>query len=116
MFSIKLIIRRNIRYGPKMIETIKLLYIITAIGEKEEIVASEEEIYGVVKGMASRMGKNADELLAEYSKEGTLSEVGFNVVREKVFAMLLDKATIKEVGAETEKPAKAKKEKKSKKK
>ena len=95
-------------------ETIKLLYIITAIGEKEEIVASEEEIYGVVKGMASRMGKNVDELVAEYSKEGTLSEVGFNVVREKVFAMVLDNATIKEVGAEEEKPAKVKKEKKSK--
>ena len=92
-------------------ETIRLLYIITAIGEKEEIVASEEEIYGVVTGMASRMGKSADELMEEYSKEGTLSEIGFNVVREKVFAMLLEEATIKEVGAEEKKPAKAKKTK-----
>jgi len=95
-------------------ETIRLLYIVTNIGEKEEMAASEEEIYGVVTGMASRMGKTADELIEEYSKEGTLSEIGFNVVREKVFAMLLEEATIKEVGVEEEKPAKATKPKKAK--
>ena len=54
--------------------------------------------------------------MGEYSKEGTLSEIGFNVVREKVFKMLLDSAKITEVGggaeAEKEKPVKEKKEKK----
>jgi len=96
-------------------ETIRLLYIITAIGEKEDMEASPEEIHDVVTGMATRMGKRAEDLMEEYSKEGTLSEIGFNVVREKVFAMLLEKANIKEVGAEAEKPKAKKKSKKKEK-
>jgi len=95
-------------------ETIRLLYVIKAIGEKEEMKATEEDVRGVVVGMAARMGKNPEDLMEEYTREGALDEVGFNVIREKVFALLLDKAKITEVGAETEKPAKAKKEKKSK--
>ena len=69
-------------------ETIRLLYIIKAIGEKEELEASEEEIR---------------------------DEVGFNVIREKVFKILLDSAKIKEVGTvggEEEKPKKKSKKKK----
>lgn len=101
------------------VDNIRLLYIITAIGGKEEIEASEEEIRDVVTGMASRMGKHAENLMEEYSKEGTLSEIGFNVIREKVFKMLLDSAKITEVGggaeAEKEKPKAKKKEKKGKK-
>jgi trigger factor len=95
-------------------ETIRLLYIIARIGEKEDIEASEEEISDVVTGMATRMGKKIEDLIEEYSKDGTLSEIGFNVVREKVFTLLLKKANITEVGAEAKKPAKAKKEKKGK--
>jgi len=96
-------------------ETIRLLYIITAIGEKENIEASEEEIRDVVTGMATRMGRQADDLMQEYSRDGALSEVGFNIVREKVFKLLLDSAKIKEVkggGESTEKPVEKKKGKK----
>jgi trigger factor len=96
-------------------ETIRLLYIITQIAEKEDIKASEEDILDVVTGMAGRMGKPTEDLMEEYSKDGTLSEVGFNIVREKVFALLLEKANISEIGAEAEKE-KAKAKKKSKKK
>lgn len=99
-------------------ETIRLLYIITAIGEKENMEASEEEIADVVKGMAARMGRNADDLMEEYRDEGNLAEIGFNIVREKVFKLLLDSAKIEEVGVvgeeEEEKP-KAKKKGKGKK-
>jgi trigger factor len=94
-------------------ETIRLLYIITQIAEKEDIEASEEDIRDVVTGMAARVGKPEEDLMEEYSKDGTLSEIGFNIVREKVFALLLEKANITEVGggAEEEKPAKEKKTK-----
>jgi len=92
-------------------ETIRLLYIITQIAEKEDIEASEEDIRDVVTGMAARVGKPEEDLMEEYSKDGTLSEIGFNIVREKVFTLLLEKANIKEVGAEAEKPAKEKKTK-----
>lgn len=94
-------------------ETIRLLYIITQIGEKEDIEASEEEIRDVVTGIAARMNKPVEDLIEEYSKDGGISEVGFNVVREKVFTLLLEKANITEVGPGAEKP-KAKKEKKAK--
>ena len=95
-------------------ETIRLLYIITQIAEKEEIEASEEDILDVVKGMAGRMDKPVEDLMEEYSKYGTLSEIGFNIVRERVFTLLLEKANITELGAEKEKPAKAKKKSKKK--
>ena len=98
-------------------ETIRLLYIIKAIGEKEEMQANEEEIREVVAGMAARMGKSPDDLLEEYTKEEALDEVGFNVIREKVFKLLLDSAKITEVGEEAEeKKPKAKKSKKKEKK
>jgi trigger factor len=96
-------------------ETIRLLYIITRIAEQEGIEASEEDILDVVTGMAARMGKPKEDLMEEYSKDGTLSEIGFNIVREKVFALLLEKANITEVGAEV-KEDKPKAKKKSKKK
>jgi FKBP-type peptidyl-prolyl cis-trans isomerase (trigger factor) len=98
-------------------ETIRLLYVIKAIGEKENMEATEEEIGGVIAGMAARMGKNPDELLDEYIKEGNMEEVGFNVIREKVFKFLLDSAKIMEVSEEkAEKKPKAKKSKKKDKK
>jgi len=93
-------------------DNIRLLYIITAIGEKENIEASEEEIRDVVTGMASRMGKQAEDLMQEYSRDGALSEVGFNIVREKIFKLLLDSAKITEVdsgGAESAKKPEEKK-------
>jgi trigger factor len=100
-------------------ETIRLLYIITQIAEKEDIEASEEDIRDVVTGMAARVGKPEEDLMEEYSKDGTLSEIGFNIVREKVFALLLEKANITEVGGvgeeEKEKPKAKKKSKKKEK-
>jgi len=51
-------------------ENIRLIYIITAIGEKEEIEASDEEVYSVVAGMAARMGKSVDDLMKEYAGMG----------------------------------------------
>jgi trigger factor len=96
-------------------ETIRLLYIITRIAEQEGIEAGEEDILDVVTGMAARMGKPKEDLMEEYSKDGTLSEIGFNIVREKVFTLLLEKANITEVGAEV-KEDKPKAKKKSRKK
>ncbi len=95
-------------------ETIRLLYIITTIAEKEDIEASEKEIGEVVTGMAARMGKPAEGLLEEYGKDGTLSEIGFNIVKEKVFTKLLDTAKVTEVGGAAGEPAKAKKKSKKK--
>ena len=92
-------------------ENIRLLYVIKAIGEKEEIQASEEEILEVVEGIASRMGKSTDAVMEEYGREGALDEIGFNIIREKVFKMILDSAKIKEIGggAGEEKPRSGKK-------
>jgi trigger factor len=90
-------------------ETIRLLYIIKAIGEKEGIEATEEEVQHVITGMAGRMGKSPAELLEQYTREGALEEVAFNVIREKVFKLLLDTAKVKIVSEGEEKPKTTKK-------
>jgi len=90
-------------------ENIRLIYIVTAIGEKEGIEATEEEISGVVAGMAARMGKRAEDLMKEYARDEALGEVGFNVMREKVFKIILDSAKIEEV----EEPEAVKEEKRT---
>lgn len=96
-------------------ETIRLLYIIKAIGEKERIEATEEEVQHVITGMAGRMGKSPAELMEQYTREGALEEVAFNVIREKVFKLLLDTAKVKIVSEAEEKPkAKKKSTKKEK--
>ena len=50
--------------------------------------------------------------MKEYLANGTLADIGFNIAREKVFAMLLVKATIKEVKTGSGGKEKEKKEKK----
>jgi trigger factor len=90
-------------------ENIRLLYIIKAIGEREEFEATEEDVQNVIVGMAGRMGRTPEDILEEYTRDGALEELGFNVIREKVFKMLLDSAKITEMGAEEEeKPKKGK--------
>ena len=84
-------------------ETIRLLYIITEVAEKEGLQASEEEIKAAVEESAGRQGRNPDDLMDEYAKDGTLGEIGFNIVREKVFEKLLDSAKITEVEDKPEK-------------
>ncbi|MDF1536694.1 MAG: trigger factor [bacterium] len=78
-------------------EQIRLLYIISEIAEKEGMKAGEEEVTEVVRQSAVRMGKNMDELMEEYAGNGTLNEIGFNLVREKVFDKILETAKITEV-------------------
>jgi len=90
-------------------ETIRLLYVIKAIGEKEGMEATEEEVRHVITGMAGRMGKSTDELMEEYTREGALEEVAFNVIREKVFKKVIDSAKIKIVSQGEEKPRAKKK-------
>jgi trigger factor len=98
-------------------EQIRLLYIIGEIAEKEGVNAKAEEIRAVVQKRAQRSGRDTEELMNEYAGNGTLADIGFNITREKVFEMLLEKAKITEVKAEAGKQGKKNKpEDKSKKK
>ena len=98
-------------------DQIRLLYIISEIAEKEGMKAGEEEVTEVVRRSAAQQGKDVDELMEEYVENGTLNEIGFNLVREQVFDKILETAQVTEVEPVTEeKPKKAeKKAKKSKK-
>ncbi len=97
-------------------EQIRLLYIISEIAEKEGMKAGEEEVSDVVRKTAVRTGKKVDELMDEYAESGTLNEIGFNLVREKVFDKILETAKVTEVEPEGEGTAAEKPGKKSKKK
>ena len=78
-------------------EQIRLLYIVGEIAEKEDVKAEAEEIRNAVEKRARVAGRKADELMKEYAEDGTLADIGFGIARDKVFALLLEKAEIKEV-------------------
>ena len=78
-------------------QQIRLMYVIGEIAEKEDLKADAEEIRSVVERRAQKSGRDVEELMKEFAGDGTLADIGFNIAREKVFEMLLEKATIKEV-------------------
>lgn len=96
-------------------DQVRMFYIIGEIAEKEDLRADEDELKGAVARRAQKAGRDTDELMKEYAANGTLADIGFNIAREKVFEMLLEKATIKEVKAGQGKEDKKEKEGKGKK-
>lgn len=78
-------------------QQIRLMYVIGEIAEKEDVKADAEEIQNVVEKRAQRSGRDVEELMKEFAGDGTLADIGFNIAREKVFEMLLDKANIREI-------------------
>jgi len=95
-------------------DQVRMLYIIGEIAEREDIKATADEIRNVVAGRAQRSGRDTDELMKEYAADGTLADIGFNIAREKVFALLLERTTIKEVKAGSGNKGKKEQEKKGK--
>ncbi len=95
-------------------EQIRLLYIVGEIAEKEDVKAEAEEIRNAVEKRAQVAGRKADELMKEYAENGTLADIGFGIARDKVFALVLEKAKIKEVKAGARKEDKNTKKSRSK--
>ncbi len=109
----EMILQNEERLKKSAEEQVRLLYIIGEIAEKENIKAEADEIQNVVAKRARAAGRDTEELKEEYAQDGTLADIGFTIARDKVFEMLLQKAKVKEVKAQS--PGKEKKEKGTKK-
>jgi trigger factor len=96
-------------------DQVRMLYIIGEIAEKEDIKATADEIKDAVTRRAQKAGRETEDLMKELAADGTLADIGFNIAREKVFARLLEKATIREVKTGSGNTGKEKKEKQTKK-
>lgn len=85
-------------------EHVRHMYLVNRIAEKEGIKAEQAEIQAVVAQAAQQMGKPAKELMDQYTEDGTINEVILNIVRNKVYDMILESATIKDVKVSEPKP------------
>ncbi|UCF31162.1 MAG: trigger factor [bacterium] len=78
-------------------EHVRLMYLVNRIAEKEEIKAEQKEILSVVAQAAQQMGRPVNELMDQYSEDGTVNEIAFNIIRNKVFDTILESATVSDV-------------------
>lgn len=93
-------------------EHVRLVYIVSEIAEKEGISASDADVEKVVAESAQRIGRKKEELMEQYDSDGTLSEVAFRLVRERVYEKLLSTARIRDVEVKPEGETEGKKGKK----
>jgi len=74
---------------------LKEFFVLERIGEKEKIVATEEEVNARVQMMAYVYQMHPTNLMAELKQTGRLDEIRLNLRNEKVKAFLRKKAKIK---------------------
>ncbi|MFZ3072924.1 MAG: trigger factor [Thermodesulfobacteriota bacterium] len=65
--------------------------ILDAIGEKENITITDEDVSGAIEEIAGLRNETAEAVREHLSKEGTLSVLKDGLKREKVFDLVLDK-------------------------
>ncbi|NOY87442.1 MAG: trigger factor [Deltaproteobacteria bacterium] len=83
-------------------EHVRLMYVISEIADVEKIEAKDAEIDAVVRHAAAQTGKRYEDLQEEYSSDGTIKEITFSILRDKVFNHILENAVITETEAKNE--------------
>ena len=73
---------------------LRLLFILDAIGKKEKIEATDQELDARVRFMAAQHGRRDDRLREEMEAEGTLDNLRGQIRDDKVVRFLLEKAKI----------------------
>jgi trigger factor len=73
---------------------LRLLFILDAIGKKEKIEATDQELDARVRFMAAQHGRRDDRLREEMEAEGTLDNLRGQIRDDKVIRFLLAKAKI----------------------
>jgi len=73
---------------------LRLLFILDAIGKKEKIEATDEELDARVRFMAAQHGRRDDRLREEMEAQGTLDNLRGQIRDDKVVRFLLAKAKI----------------------
>jgi trigger factor len=74
----------------------KLFFILDKVAEKERVFVTEDEVNARVEAMAANYGRSAEQIWRELESNDRLSELRTSMREEKVKALLLEKATVKE--------------------
>ncbi|MBI4843496.1 MAG: trigger factor [Nitrospirae bacterium] len=87
-------VRRS--YEPTAMENVRSVILIEAIGKRENITVTDEEIRDAIKEIAERHGRNVEEVTKLYHvREGSMDALKSRLFADKVLQYLLDKAVIK---------------------
>lgn len=97
-------------------EQMKTFFIMDKLADKFEVEVTEEEINGHIAYAAAMRGRRPEKMREELARDGSLAQFTLQIREEKCIEKILEKATIKEVDAVSEKPAAKTKKKTTKKK
>ena len=70
-------------------DSIKAALIVDALGKKENITVSEDEIISTLKYQALKQGKNADDFVAYYQENNLMTSVKVGLIEDKLFSKIL---------------------------
>ncbi len=87
-------------------EQLKMYFIMDKLADKFEVEVTEEEINGQIAYAAAMRGRRPEKMREELARDGSLAQMTLQIREEKCIEKILEKATIKDVDAVTEKPAK----------
>ncbi|GAB4390268.1 MAG: trigger factor [Thermodesulfovibrionales bacterium] len=89
-------------YRPAALRHVKATLLMQAIGEKEKLETTEDELKARVQGLAERMHLTPENVMKYFiSRDGSLDGLRHSIFEEKVLDLILDRAEI--VKSESEK-------------
>lgn len=80
----------------------RLMYIVSEIADREKLETRDAEVDAIIRRAAAQAGKRYEDLREEYSSDGTINEITFGILRDKVFNHILENASITEVEVKDE--------------
>ena len=84
---------------PDAVRNVKASLLLSAIGRKEKVVVSEDDLKNAIISMAMRFGVPPEKLMKFYlSRDGSLESLKNSLFEEKVLDLILSKA-VAEKGA-----------------
>lgn len=84
------------RIRPEALFNVKAFLLLDAIGKKEGIEVSDEDVNKRLEEMAEESGQNVDRMRASMEKSGQLLMIHAGLREERIFDFLMDKAEITE--------------------
>jgi len=70
-------------------DSIKAALIVDALGKKENITVSQEEIISTLKYQALKQGQNADDFVEYYQENNLMTSVKVGLIEDKLFSKIL---------------------------
>lgn len=84
------------RIRPEALFNVKAFLLLDAIGMKEDITVSDEDVQKRLEEMAEESGQNVDRMRASMEKSGQLLMVQAGIREERIFDFLMEKADVTE--------------------